>query len=86
MSSYIIHLLLVLMKSVKDINDSNTRLSVLDVVKGINIKVFNLMWRVNETRYISWNQSCKCKYRLDYNVCNDSQRWNSGKCRCNLSQ
>ena len=31
------------MKSVKDINDSNTRLSVLDVVKGINIKVFNLM-------------------------------------------
>ena len=43
MSSYIIHLLLVLMKSVKDINDSNTRLSVLDVVKGINIKVFNLM-------------------------------------------
>ena len=25
---------------------------------------------------------CKCKCRLDASVCNDKQRWNNDKCRC----
>ena len=38
---------------------------VLDVVKNMNIKVFNLILRTNETRYIKWHETCKCKCRLD---------------------
>ena len=38
--------------SCNNINDQFAKLCVLDVVKGINVKVFNLMSRTNETRYI----------------------------------
>ena len=51
------------------------KLYVLDVVKDMNIKVFNLMSRTNEIRYVSFRMSC----RLDASVCNDKQRWNNKK-------
>ena len=28
---------------------------------NMNIKVFNLMSRTNETRYVKWLETCKCK-------------------------
>ena len=55
------------------------RLCVPDVVKNINVKVFNLMSRTNETRHIEWYESFKCKFRLDISVCNNKQRWNEDK-------
>ena len=48
----------------------------------INVKVFNLVSRTNETRYIEWYETCKCKCTLDASVCNNKQRWNDDKCRC----
>ena len=38
--------------------------------------------RTNETRHIEWHETCKCKCRLDASVCNNKQRWNDDKCRC----
>ena len=58
------------------------KLCVSDVVKDMNIKVFSLMSRINETRHISWHESCTCKCSLDASVCNDKQRWNNEKCKC----
>ena len=55
---------------------------VPDVVKNLNVKVFNLMSRTNETRHIKWHETCKCECRLDASVCNNKQRWNDYKCRC----
>ena len=55
---------------------------VPDVVRNLNLKVFNLMSRTNETRHIKWLESCKCKCRLDASVCNNKQRWNDDKWRC----
>ena len=40
------------------------------------------MSRTNETRYIKLHETCKCKCRLDVIVCNNKQRWNEDKCRC----
>ena len=34
-----------------------------------------------EIGYVSCHQTCACKCRLDANVCNDRQRWNSDKYR-----
>ena len=28
--------------------------------KDLNVKVFNLMLRTNETRHIKWYEACKC--------------------------
>ena len=44
------------------------KVSVPDVVKDLNVKIFNLMSRTNETRHIKWHKTCKCKCRLDANV------------------
>ena len=53
-----------------------------DVVKNINVTVFNLMSRTNATRNIEQHKTCKCKDRLDTNVYNNKQRWNENKCKC----
>ena len=52
----------------------------------MNIKVFNLTSRSNETRHVSWHETCKCKCRLDTSVCNNKQRWNNDKCRCECKE
>ena len=51
-----------------NINDPYAKNCVLDVVKDLNVKVFNLM-------------SFKCECRLYEIVCNNKKRWNKNKCR-----
>ena len=46
---------------------------VSDVLKILNVKVFNLMSRTNETRHIEWHETCKCKCRLNASVCNNKK-------------
>ena len=60
--------------SCNNINDPYAKLRVPDVVKHLNIKVFNVMSRTNETRHIKWYEMCKCKCRLDGSVSNNKQR------------
>ena len=55
------------------INDPMAKLCMPDIVKDINIKVFNLLARINETRRIVWHEMCKCVCRLTSAVCNDRQ-------------
>ena len=69
-----------------NINDLLTKICVLDVVKDLNVKVFNLMSRANETKNIKWHETCKCECRLDSIVCNDKQRWNKDKCWCDCKE
>ena len=38
--------------SCNNINDPNARICVPDTIKNLNVKVFNLMSRTNETRHI----------------------------------
>ena len=67
--------------SCNNINDPYAKICVPDVIKDLNVKVFNLMSRTNETRHIEWHETCKCKCRLDVSFCNNKQRWNDDKCR-----
>ena len=68
------------------INDPYAKLCVSDTIKSINVKVFNLMSRTNETRHIKWHKTCKCRCGLDGIVCNNKQRWNEEKCRCKCKE
>ena len=65
-----------------NINDPYARICTPDVVKNLNVKVFNLMSLTNETRHIKWHETCKCICRLDKIICNNKQRWNEDNCRC----
>ena len=63
------------------INDPYAKICVPDVVKNLNVKVFNLMSRTNETKSIKLHETCKCICRLNKIICNNKQRWNKNKCR-----
>ena len=69
-----------------NINDSMTKLCVPDIVRDMNIKVFNLLARINETRKIVWHETCKCICRLTSAICNDRHEWNENKCRCECKE
>ena len=43
-----------------NINDPYAKICVLDAIKNLNVKVFNLMSRINETKFIEWHEKCKC--------------------------
>ena len=68
-----------------NISDPYVRLCVPDVVKNINLKVFNLMSWSNQTKQIKWNEICKCQCRLNSIICNNNQKGNKDKCRCECS-
>ena len=39
-----------------NINNPYAKTCVLDVIKDLNVKIFNLMSRINETRFIEWHE------------------------------
>ena len=61
-------------------NDPYAKLWAPDVSKKMNVEVSNLISRTNETRYIKWHETYKCKCRLDTSV------WNEDKCRCEFKE
>ena len=69
-----------------NINDPYARTCLPDIIKNLNVKVFNLMSRTNEIRHIEWHETCICECRLDAIVCNNKQRWNNDKCRCECKE
>ena len=56
-----------------NINDQYAKICVPDVIQDLNVKVFNLMSRNNETKYIKWHETCKCICRLDKIICKNKQ-------------
>ena len=70
--------------SCNNINASYAKICVADAVRDLNVKVFNLMLRTNETRHIEWHETCKCKCRLDASVCNNKQRWSDVNVNVNV--
>ena len=43
--------------SCNNISDPYPKMCVPDVVKNLNVKAFNLMSRINETRHTEWHES-----------------------------
>ena len=64
--------------SCNNINDPYAKLCVPDVVKNVNVKVFNLQ--------IEWQETCKCECGLDASVGNNRQRWKEDRCRCECKE
>ena len=58
--------------SCDNINDPYARICIPDVVKNINLTVFNLMSRANEAIYKKLHETCKQKCRFDASVCNNN--------------
>ena len=62
-----------------NINDPYAKICIPDIVKNLNVKVFNLMLLTSEIKRIKWYETCKCVCRLDKIICNNKQSWNKDK-------
>ena len=68
--------------SCNNINYPYATICVPDVLKNLNVKKFNLMSITNEAGHVEWHKTCKYQCKLGANVCNNKQRWNKDKYRC----
>ena len=57
--------------SCNSINYLNAKICVPEIIKNLNVKVFNLMSRTNEASFMEWHETCKCEYKFEENVCNN---------------
>ena len=63
-----------------------SKICVPKIIKNVNMKIYNFLMRLNETRNVLWYESCKCVCRLNSSVCNSKQIWNSDTCRCDCNE
>ena len=72
--------------SCNTLEDPMARLCVPNIIKNVNMKVYNFLMRLNESRNVLWHESCKCLCRLNSSVCNSKQIWNNDACRCDCNE
>ena len=63
-----------------------SKIYVPKIIKNVNMKVYNFLMRLNETRNVLWHESCKCVCKLISTVCNSKEIWNSNTCRCDCNE
>ena len=72
--------------SCNTLNNPMSKICVPNIIKGINMQVYNFLMRLNETRNVLWHESCKCVCKLNSSVCNNKQTWNDDTCRCDCNE
>ena len=72
--------------SCNTLDDPMARICVPNIIKNINVKVYNFLTRLNETRNVLCHESCKCICLLNSSVRNSKQIWNSDTCRCDCNE
>ena len=69
-------------ESCNTLDNPMSKICVPKVIKNVNIKVYNFLMRLSETRNVLWHESCRCVCKLNSSVCNNKQIWNSDTWRC----
>ena len=72
--------------SCNTLDDPMAKMCVPNIIKRVNMKVYNFLMRLNETRNVLWHESYKCVCRLNSSVCNNKQIWNSDTCSCDCNE
>ena len=72
--------------SCNTLDDPMAKLCVPNVIKRVNMQVYNFLMMLNETRNVLWHESCKCVCLLNSSVCSNKKNWNSDTCKCNCNE
>ena len=72
--------------SCNTLDNPMTKLCLPNVIKRVNMQVYNFLTMLNETRNVLWHESCKCVFKLNSSICNNKQIWNSDTCRCDCNE
>ena len=62
------------------------KLCIPNVIRRVNMQVYNFLMRLNETRNVLWHESCKCLCKLNSSACSNKQIWNGDTCRCDCNE
>ena len=62
------------------VNDLSTKIFVPSNTKDINVKVFNVIKKINEAKTSVKHDSCDCKCKFNSTTCNSNQKWNNDAC------
>ena len=73
-------------RSCDTLDNPKAKLCDPNVIKRVNMQVYNFLMMVNETRNVLWHESCKCVCKLNSSVCNNKQIWNGDTCRCDCNE
>ena len=73
-------------ESCKTFDNPMAKFCVPNVIKRVNMQVYNFLMRLNETCNVLWPESCKCVCKLNSSVCNNKQIWNDDTCRCDCNE
>ena len=49
--------------------------------KDVNVKIFNLITKLNEIKTFVKHISCDCNWKCGSTTCNSNQKWNNDKCQ-----
>ena len=72
--------------SCNTLDNPMTKMCVPNVIKRVNMQVYNFLMRLNETRNVLWHEICKCVCKLNSSVCNNKQIWNGDTCTCDCNE
>ena len=70
--------------SFNTLNGLSDKVRVPNKTEDLNLSVFNMIIRMNQSKTLTKHTSCKCKYKFDDRKCNINQKWNNNKFRCEV--
>ena len=59
---------------------SQKRVCAPNKTEDMNLHVFNMITRINESKTVTQHISCDCKCKFDGRKCNLNQNWNKNLC------
>ena len=64
-----------------NISNPYSKVCVHVIIKNNTLNIIDLINQQNKTKQM-FHEICKCVCRLDPIICNNKQKWNKNKCRC----
>ena len=61
-------------RSCNNVDDLFPKICILSKRKGVNVKIFNMITRLNEAKAVVKHLSCDFKCKFDSTVCNTNQK------------
>ena len=66
------------------LNDLSNKVFIPNKTEDLNLRVFNIIARLNESKTLTNHISCEYKCKFDGPKCNSNQSWNKNKCWCDF--
>ena len=66
--------------SCNTLNDLSNKVCFANETEYLNLRVFNMLTGINESKILTKHISCKCKCKFNGRKCNSNQKFNNDKC------